>query len=133
MHTHGFCSVPIPFPLWVQCSWVQVWVWEKNPEGYPCHTLILGYLDHTQTRFQEMFVRQGEQILVMFAWLLMLLSVWINSGVFLCDLVKSGMIEIIYIQTQPGKNLVDIFTKGLPGPLHEDLTGVVSDQGGVLE
>ena len=53
---------------------------------------------------------------------------------FLRDLVESGMIEIIYIQTW--ENLADIFTKGLPRPLHEDLTtgiGVISDQGGVLE
>ena len=53
---------------------------------------------------------------------------------FLRDLVESGMIEIIYIQTQ--ENLADIFMKGLPRPLHEDLTtgiGVISDQGGVLK
>jgi hypothetical protein len=53
---------------------------------------------------------------------------------FLRDLVESGTIEIIYIQTR--ENLADIFTKGLPRPLHEDLTtgiGVISDQGGVLE
>ena len=53
---------------------------------------------------------------------------------FLCDLVESGTIKIIYIQTW--ENLADIFTKGLPRPLHEDLTtgiGVISDQGGVLK
>ena len=53
---------------------------------------------------------------------------------FLCDLVESGMIEIIYIQTH--ENLADVFMKGLAKPLHEDLTtgiGVISDQGGVLE
>ena len=53
---------------------------------------------------------------------------------FLCNLVKSGMIEIIYIQMW--ENLADIFMKGLPRPLHEDLTtgiGVISDQGGVLK
>ena len=53
---------------------------------------------------------------------------------FLCDLVKSGTIKIIYIQTR--ENLADVFTKGLPRPLHEDLTmgiGVISDQGGVLK
>ena len=53
---------------------------------------------------------------------------------FLHNLVKSGMIKIIYIQTH--KNLADLFTKGLLKPLHEDLTtgiGVISDQGGVLE
>jgi len=53
---------------------------------------------------------------------------------FLRDLVESGMIEIIYIQTW--ENLADVFTKGLPRPLHEDLTtgiGVISDQGGVLK
>ena len=53
---------------------------------------------------------------------------------FLCDLVKSGTIEIIYIQTR--KNLADVFTKGLPKPLHQDLTtgiGVISNQGRVLE
>ena len=53
---------------------------------------------------------------------------------FLRDLVRSGMIKIIYIQTR--ENLVDVFMKGLPRPLHEDLTmgiGVISDQGGVLK
>ena len=53
---------------------------------------------------------------------------------FLRDLVESGMIEIIYIQMQ--ENLADVFTKGLPRPLREDLTtgiGVISNQGGVLE
>ena len=53
---------------------------------------------------------------------------------FLCNLVESGMIEIIYIQTC--KNLADVFMKGLVKPLHKDLTtgiGVISDQGGVLE
>lgn len=53
---------------------------------------------------------------------------------FLRDLVEEGTIEIIYIQTR--ENLADVFTKGLPRPLHEDLTtgiGVISDQGGVLE
>ena len=52
----------------------------------------------------------------------------------LCDLVKSGMIKIIYIQTH--ENLVDVFMKGLPKLLHQDLTtgiGVISDQRGVLE
>ena len=53
---------------------------------------------------------------------------------FLHDLVKSGTIEIIYIQTH--ENLADVFTKGLLKLLHEDLTtgiGVISNQGGVLE
>jgi hypothetical protein len=53
---------------------------------------------------------------------------------FLRDLVESGTIEIIYIQTR--ENLADVFTKGLAKPLHEDLItgiGVISDQGGVLE
>ena len=53
---------------------------------------------------------------------------------FLRNLVKSGTIEIIYIQTW--ENLADVFTKGLPRPLHEDLTmgiGVISDQGEVLK
>ena len=39
---------------------------------------------------------------------------------FLCDLVKSGVIEVIYIQTC--KNLVDLFTKGLSRPLHDEFT-----------
>ena len=53
---------------------------------------------------------------------------------FLRDLVESGTIEIIYIQTQ--ENLVDVFTKGLLRLLHEDLTtgiGGISDQGRVLK
>jgi hypothetical protein len=53
---------------------------------------------------------------------------------FLRDLIESGTIETTYIQTR--ENLADIFTKGLPRPLHQDLTygiGVLSNQGGVLE
>ena len=53
---------------------------------------------------------------------------------FLCDLVESGMIEIIYIQTH--ENLADVFTKELPKLLHQDLTTgieVIFDQGGLLE
>ena len=49
---------------------------------------------------------------------------------FLRDLVESGMIEVIYIQTC--ENLADVFMKGLLKPLHEDLTtgiGVISNQG----
>jgi Reverse transcriptase (RNA-dependent DNA polymerase) len=53
---------------------------------------------------------------------------------FLRDLIESGTIETTYIQTR--ENLADVFTKGLPRPLHQDLTygiGVLSNQGGVLE
>jgi hypothetical protein len=53
---------------------------------------------------------------------------------FLCNLIESGTIKMTYIQTC--ENLVDVFTKGLPQPLHQDLTygiGVLSNQGGVLE
>ena len=53
---------------------------------------------------------------------------------FLHDLVESGTIKIIYIQT--GENLADVFMKGLLKPLHQDLTtgiGVISDRGGELE
>jgi hypothetical protein len=35
----SFHSVPVPLPVWVQCSWVQVGVWENLPKGYPCHPL----------------------------------------------------------------------------------------------
>ena len=53
---------------------------------------------------------------------------------FLYNLIESGTIKTTYIQTH--ENLADIFTKGLPWPLHQDLTygiGVLSNQGGVLE
>ena len=53
---------------------------------------------------------------------------------FLCDLVKSGTIKIIYVSTCD--NVAGIFTKGLSRPSYEDFTyglGVMSNQGGVLE
>jgi len=39
---------------------------------------------------------------------------------FLCDLVESGMIDIIYIPSC--ENLTDLFTKRLARPLHMELT-----------
>ena len=39
---------------------------------------------------------------------------------FLCDLVKSRMINIIYVPSC--ENLADLFTKGLARPLHMELT-----------
>lgn len=47
---------------------------------------------------------------------------------FLRDLVESGTLNIVYINTK--NNLADLFTKGLPRVTHEDLTyqiGVLSD------
>ncbi len=47
---------------------------------------------------------------------------------FLRDLVELGTIKIVYINT--AYNLADIFTKGLPRPIHENFTeeiGVLSD------
>ena len=32
-------GVPIPLPIWVRCLQVRVQVWEKKPEGHPCHAL----------------------------------------------------------------------------------------------
>ena len=52
---------------------------------------------------------------------------------FLRDLVKSGTLNLVYINTH--QNLADIFTKGLPRITHQDLTyeiGLLPDQGGVL-
>ena len=46
LKTHGFTHIPwyygepIPLPIWVRCLQVRVWVWEKKPEGHPCHTLV---------------------------------------------------------------------------------------------
>ena len=39
---------------------------------------------------------------------------------FLRDLVQNGTLDLVYINTQD--NLADIFTKGLPRTLHQDLT-----------
>ena len=53
---------------------------------------------------------------------------------FLQDLVKSEILNVVYVNTQ--NNLADIFTKGLPRILHQNLSykiGVLPDQGGVLE
>ena len=53
---------------------------------------------------------------------------------FLRDLVKSEILNVVYVNTQ--NNLADIFTKGLPKILHQNLSyeiGVLPDQGGVLE
>ena len=53
---------------------------------------------------------------------------------FLRDLVKSGTLNLVYINTH--ENLADLFTKGLPKAVHQDLTfeiGILSDQGGVLD
>ena len=53
---------------------------------------------------------------------------------FLRDLVKSNILNLVYINTH--ENLADLFTKGLPKAVHQDLTyeiGVLFDQGGVLE
>ena len=52
---------------------------------------------------------------------------------FLRDLVKSGMLNLVYVNTH--QNLVDLFTKGLPRITHQDLTfeiRLLPDQGGVL-
>ena len=52
---------------------------------------------------------------------------------FLRDLVKSGSLNLVYVNTR--QNLADLFTKGLPRITHQDLTfeiGVLPDQGGVL-
>ena len=52
---------------------------------------------------------------------------------FLCDHVQKGTIDLSYINTD--FNIVDIFTKALRKPAHENFTyelGVISDQGGVL-
>ena len=53
---------------------------------------------------------------------------------FLHDLVKSGTLNLVYVNTH--LNLADLFTKGLSRVIHQDLTfevGVLPDQGGVLE
>src|ERR1700678_566085 len=53
---------------------------------------------------------------------------------FLHDLVKSNILNLVYINTH--ENLANLFTKGLPKAVHQDLTyeiGVLFDQGGVLE
>ena len=53
---------------------------------------------------------------------------------FLRDHVEKGNLDLIYISTH--NNLADLFTKGLPRIVHQDLTyeiGVIPDQGGVLE
>ena len=53
---------------------------------------------------------------------------------FLRDLVKSNILNLVYINTH--ENLADLFTKGLPKAVHQDLTYEISilfDQGGVLE
>ena len=53
---------------------------------------------------------------------------------FLRDLIKSGTLNVVYVNTQ--NNLADIFTKGLPRATHQNLSyeiGVLPDQGGVLE
>lgn len=53
---------------------------------------------------------------------------------FLCDLIESKIIDVVYIRTN--RNLADIFTKGLPKAGHEELMyelGLLPDQGGVLE
>ena len=34
-----FHGVPVPLPAWVWCLRVQVGVWQKIPEDYPCHPL----------------------------------------------------------------------------------------------
>jgi hypothetical protein len=52
---------------------------------------------------------------------------------FLRDLVKSGILNLVYVNTH--QNLADLFTKGLPRITHQDLTfeiGLLPDQGGVL-
>ena len=52
---------------------------------------------------------------------------------FLRDLVKSGTLNLVYINMH--QNLADIFTKGLPRIAHQDFTyeiGLLPDQGGVL-
>ncbi|KAJ3543106.1 hypothetical protein NMY22_g3260 [Coprinellus aureogranulatus] len=52
---------------------------------------------------------------------------------FLRDLVDSGVLNLVYIRTE--ENLADLFTKGLPRQVHQDLTfeiGVIDEQGGVL-
>ena len=52
---------------------------------------------------------------------------------FLRDLVKSGSLNLVYVNTH--QNLADLFTKGLSRATHQDLTyeiGVLPDQGGVL-
>ena len=53
---------------------------------------------------------------------------------FLCDCAKKGNLDLIYISTH--NNLVDLFIKGLPQIVHQDLTyeiSVIPDQGRVLE
>ena len=53
---------------------------------------------------------------------------------FLRDHVSAGIINLVYISTHD--NLADIFTKGLPRVIHEDLTyeiGIMPNHGGVLE
>ena len=39
-------GVPIPLPIWVRCSQVWVQVWEKKPEGHPCHALVIMGVSH---------------------------------------------------------------------------------------
>ena len=48
--------------------------------------------------------------------------------------MKSNILNLVYINTHD--NLANLFTKGLPKVVHQNLTyeiGVLFDQGGVLE
>jgi hypothetical protein len=52
---------------------------------------------------------------------------------FLRDLVKSGTLNLVYVNTH--QNLTDLFTKGLPRVTHQDLTyeiGVLPSARGLL-
>jgi hypothetical protein len=83
-YPHKPMGVTIPIPIQVQCSWVQVWVDKKKPEGHLCHALGLdsddpfafGFLDaqhvihgvhllpafahgHTSSSLQQNYIAQS--------------------------------------------------------------------------